>query len=114
MFTMPYFGTRIGEEDFPRLDPGDSDERRLLIEGEHPEYHAALLDPGFDGEVDGVNPRLHIGIHEVVANQLWDGDPPEAWHAAKRHADCPRHPPILAPSEKVPPIAQLAGIYRES
>jgi hypothetical protein len=56
MFAMPYFGTRIGEEDYPRLDPGDPDERRLLIEGEHPEYHAVLEDPGFDGEIDGVNP----------------------------------------------------------
>ena len=28
MFAMPYFGTRIGEEDYPRLDPGDPDERR--------------------------------------------------------------------------------------
>jgi Plasmid pRiA4b ORF-3-like protein/Domain of unknown function (DUF1841) len=87
MFAMPYFGTRIGEEDYPRLDPGDPDERRLLIEGEHPEYHAALVDSAFDGEMDGVNPRLHIAIHEVVANQLWDDDPPEAWRAAKRLRD---------------------------
>jgi hypothetical protein len=84
MFAMPYFGTRIGDEDYPRLDPGDPDERRLLIEGEHPAYHGALTDPAFDGEIDGVNPRLHIAIHEVVANQLWDNDPPEAWRAAKR------------------------------
>jgi hypothetical protein len=84
LFTMPYFGTRIGDEDFPQLDPGDPDERRLLIEGEHPEYHAVLDDPSFDGDVEGVNPRLHCAIHEVVANQLWDDDPPEAWQAAKR------------------------------
>jgi hypothetical protein len=87
MFAMPYFGTRIGEEDYPRLNPGDPDERRLLIEGEHPEYHAALADPAFDGEIDGVNPRLHIAIHEVVANQLWEDDPAEAWRAAKRLHD---------------------------
>jgi Plasmid pRiA4b ORF-3-like protein/Domain of unknown function (DUF1841) len=87
MFAMPYFGTRIGEEDYPRLDPGDPDERRLLIEGEHPEYHAALADPASDGEIDGVNPRLHIAIHEVVANQLWEDDPAEAWRAAKRLRD---------------------------
>jgi hypothetical protein len=87
MFAMPYFGTRIGEEDYPRLDPGDPDERRLLIEGEHPEYHGALADPAFDGEIDGVNPRLHIAIHEVVANQLWENDPTEAWRAAKRLRD---------------------------
>jgi hypothetical protein len=90
MFAMPFFGTRIGDEDFLELDPGDGDERRLLIEGEHPEYHAALLDPAFDGEVDGVNPRLHVAIHEVVANQLWDDDPPEAWQAAKRLRDAGR------------------------
>jgi hypothetical protein len=87
MFTMPYFGTRIGDQDYPRLDPSDSDERRLLIEGEHPEYHASLTDPAFDGEIDGVNPRLHIAIHEVVASQLWDDDPPETWRAAKRLRD---------------------------
>jgi hypothetical protein len=87
MFAMPYFGTRVGEEDYPRLDPGDPDERRLLIEGEHPEYHAVLDDQGFEGEVDGVNPRLHIAIHEVVANQLWEDEPPEAWRAAKRLRD---------------------------
>lgn len=84
MFTMPYFGTRIGDEDYPDLDPGDPDERGLLIQGEHPEYHQALDDPSFDGEIDGVSPRLHIAIHEIVANQLWEDDPPEAWEAAKR------------------------------
>jgi hypothetical protein len=87
LFAMPYFGTRIGDEDYPRLDPGDPDERRLLIEGEHPDYHAALVAPAFDGEVDGVNPRLHIAIHEVVANQLWEDDPAAAWRAAKRLRD---------------------------
>jgi hypothetical protein len=87
MFAMPFFGTRIGDEEFPELDPGDADERRLLIEGEHPEYHAALDDPAFEGEIDGVNPRLHLAIHEVVANQLWDDDPPQAWQAARRLRD---------------------------
>lgn len=87
MFAMPFFGTRIGDEDFPRLDPGDADERRLLIEGEHPEYQAALADPAFDGAVEGVSPRLHIAMHEIIANQLWDDDPPEAWRAAQRLRD---------------------------
>jgi hypothetical protein len=87
MFTMPYFGTRIGDDDYPRLDPNDPDERGILIEGEHPEYHDALADPGFEGEIDGVNPRLHLVMHEIVANQLWDNDPPETWHAARRLRD---------------------------
>lgn len=84
MLAMPYVGTRIGDEDFPRLHPGDPDERRLLVIGEHPEYHAALDDPGFAGEVDGVDPELHITVHEIIAAQLWDDDPPEVWQAAQR------------------------------
>lgn len=84
LFAMPYVGTRIGEEDFPRLDPGDPDERRLLVIGEHPEYHDALDDAGFHGVVDGIDPNLHVALHEIVAAQLWDDDPPEAWQAAQR------------------------------
>jgi Domain of unknown function (DUF1841) len=83
MFAVPGVGTRIGDEEFPFLDPSDPDDRGMLIEGEHPEYHDALADPG-SGTVDGVNPRLHITVHEIVANQLWDDDPPEVWQAAKR------------------------------
>lgn len=86
-FAMPYVGTRIGDDDFARLDPNDPDERGLLIQGEHPEYHEALADPAFDGEIDGVNPHLHLVMHEIVANQLWDNDPPEVWAAARRLLD---------------------------
>ncbi|MGH8776035.1 MAG: DUF1841 family protein [Jiangellaceae bacterium] len=86
-FAMPYFGTRIGDEVYPMLDPNDPDERGILIEGEHPEYHAALADPSFHGEIDGVNPGLHVAFHEIVAHQLWDDDPPEAWRAAQRLRD---------------------------
>ena len=32
---------------------------------------------------DVVNPRLHITLHEIVANQLWGDEPPEMWHTAK-------------------------------
>ena len=46
-----------------------------------------LAGPVFEGKIDGVNPRLHIAIHEVVANQLWEDDPAEAWRAAKRLRD---------------------------
>jgi hypothetical protein len=31
-----------------------------------------------------VNPKLHVSMHEIVVNQLWDGDPPETWEAAQR------------------------------
>ena len=83
-FTMPYSGATINDEDFPELDPADPDERGLLIQGEHPEYHEAVTDPAWEGEIDGVNPRLHLIFHEIIANQLWADDPPEVWQAARR------------------------------
>lgn len=73
-----------GEE--MEIDPTDPDERALAIRAEHPEYEHVLDDDTLGDEVlvDGVNPRLHLAMHEMVANQLWDGDPPEAWPAAQR------------------------------
>ena len=87
IFAMPYVGTTIGGEDYPQLDPADPDHRRLLIEGEHPEYHQILTDSVADDDIEGVNPRLHLSIHEIVANQLWEDDPPEVWRAARRLRD---------------------------
>jgi hypothetical protein len=66
------------------LDPTEQEDRRLMIIAEHPEYHEALADESSPGEVDGVDPALHIAMHEIVATQLWDNDPPEAWQAAQR------------------------------
>jgi hypothetical protein len=31
-----------------------------------------------------MNPRLHIAMHELVANQLWHNDPAEVWETAQR------------------------------
>jgi hypothetical protein len=83
MFAMPSVSAKIGGEEFPFLDPSDLDDRSMLIEGDHPEYHEALADPT-SGTVDGTNPRLHLIVHEIVANQLWDDDPPQVWQAARR------------------------------
>lgn len=87
LFTMPFAGATIDGEDFDRLNPSDPDERGLLIQGEHPELHAALADPHFDNEAAGFSPRFHLTMHEVIANQLWDNDPPEVWQAAQRLRD---------------------------
>ena len=68
------------------LDPADPDERSLIIRFEHPEF-AAALDAGWDEiEIDGtvMNPNLHLALHKVVANQLWDGEPPEVAETARR------------------------------
>jgi len=83
LFVTPTDRALVDGEEL-RLDPADPDERALLIRTEHPEYAQALADPLSDVTVDGVNPRLHISMHEIVANQLWNDDPPGAWAAAKR------------------------------
>ena len=105
MFAMPYFGTRIGDEDFPHLDPNDDDERHMLVIGEHPEFHAAFDDPDFDGGIDGVNPRLHIAIDDIVVTQLWHDDPPQVWRAAHRLQD--------AGLDRLEIIHRLGGVLTE-
>ena len=57
-----------------RLDPADEDDRSLLLAAAHPE-----LDSG-----EEMNPRLHLVMHEIVAKQLVDLDPPEVWETAQR------------------------------
>ena len=90
------------ELDLQLLDPGDEDERALLIEALHPEFADALQ--GDDDVIIGgepVNPRLHVAMYQVVANQLLADDPPETWQTVQRlgrapgtHRACPD--PLLA------------------
>jgi hypothetical protein len=50
--------------DLELLDPGDEDDRALLIEAQHPEFAGALHgedDVMVGGET--VNPRLHVAMH---------------------------------------------------
>ena len=81
----PARGT-LGNVDLWLLDPADPDDRGFLVLAEHPEL-AEAIERGDEEVVVGgepVNPRLHLTLHEVVASQLWDGDPPEAWQTAQR------------------------------
>ena len=64
------------------LDPADPDERALLIRAAHPELDTSLDTVIVDGRE--MNPRLHLTIHEIVAAQLVDDDPPEVWATAQR------------------------------
>jgi hypothetical protein len=69
-----------------RLDPRDADDRALLLRAAHPELLEAI-DSGLETVLlDGqeLNPRLHLAMHEIVANQLISGDPPEVWATAQR------------------------------
>jgi hypothetical protein len=61
------------------LDPADEDDRAELIRLAHPEL-AAAIDAGEDVVVaDGepVNPRLHLLMHQAVADRLLHDDSPE-------------------------------------
>ena len=82
----PAHGTYRGC-DLELLDPGDEDDRELLIEARHPRF-AGAFKSGQDVVIDGraVNPRLHVAMHQVVANQLLAADPPETWQAVQRLA----------------------------
>jgi hypothetical protein len=82
-FAVPTIVTNIDGEEV-EVDPADEDERELLVVAEHPEYRAVLDDPMSDELVEGANPRLHVALHLVIANQLWDDTPPEVWQAARR------------------------------
>jgi len=84
-WAIPPIAGVFGEIDAEQLDPSDPDDRRTLIELDHPALLVAL-DDGNYVVIDGarINPRLHIALHEIVANQLWDDDPPDTWEAAQR------------------------------
>lgn len=83
-FAVPTIVASIDGREEVELDPADEDQRELLILAEHPEYRAVLADPMSDELVEGANPRLHVALHQVIANQLWDDTPPEVWQAARR------------------------------
>jgi hypothetical protein len=64
------------------LDPADPDEHALLIRAAHPELDTERETMTVDGRE--MNPRLHLTLHEIVAAQLADDDPPEVWATAQR------------------------------
>jgi hypothetical protein len=68
------------------LEPEDPDQRAILIRLAHPELDDAI-DAGLE-EIDvrgePMNPRLHLAIHEMVATQVIDDDPPEAFATLQR------------------------------
>lgn len=69
------------------LKPDDDDHLLILLEAYHPELHGAFEHDG-DLEIDGqpMNPRLHLLMHQSVARQLLDDDPPETWRTVQRLA----------------------------
>jgi hypothetical protein len=69
-------------EETQGLDPNDADDRALLIAAAHPELDTDAETAVAEGHE--MNPRLHLTIHEIVASQIVDDDPPEVWSTAQR------------------------------
>jgi hypothetical protein len=61
-------------------------DRHLLILAYHPELQDAIENQVPELKLHGetVNPQLHVTLHEIVANQLWDDNPRRAWRTAQR------------------------------
>jgi hypothetical protein len=81
-FAIPAVEHDLDDLDTSLLDPADADDRALLIRAAHPE-----LDTDHETMVIGgreINPRLHLTLHEIVATQLAEDDPPEVWATAQR------------------------------
>jgi hypothetical protein len=85
-FACPRRTGEIDGIDLADLSPDDPDGRRELILAEHPELQDAIENQIREIELDGqtMSPQMHITLHEAVANQLWDDNPPEAWRTAQR------------------------------
>lgn len=68
------------------LDAHDADDRAALIRLAHPDLDEAIAQNRAEPRVDGVpiNPRLHLIVHEMVATQIIDDDPPEVFETAQR------------------------------
>lgn len=72
--------------DLADLDPADSEDRQLLIAFEHPKLDEAIGSGVQEVVVDGqvMSPTMHLTLHEIVANQIWDGEPDVTWRTAER------------------------------
>jgi Domain of unknown function (DUF1841) len=68
------------------LDPEDPDDRALLIRAAHPDLQATIDNREETVVCGGLdyNPRLHLAMHQIVATQIVDCDPPEVWATAQR------------------------------
>jgi hypothetical protein len=85
-WAVPAGQGRMGDVQLSLLDPGAEGDRHFLILAEHPELQQAIEEDRDEITLHGyaMSPRLHISMHEIVANQLWMDDPPETWQTVQR------------------------------
>lgn len=67
----------------PGLDTVEDDLHELAARA-HPESDDELREEGGAETQGGTNPALHLMLHEMIASQLWQDDPPEVWQTARR------------------------------
>lgn len=74
--------------DLELLHPDDEDELTLLLEAQHLDMEEALErgEKIITSDGEPMNPRLHVTLHVVVANQLLANDPLETWQTVQRLA----------------------------
>lgn len=89
LWLMPPASGVMKDLDLSLLDPADEDDRHMFLLAEHPELWEAIEDDLDEIVLEGrdMSPRLHLSLHEVVANQIWQDDPPEMWITAQRLTD---------------------------
>jgi hypothetical protein len=83
---------------FPDVDRTHRENASIaeLVETDHPEFVAAIEAGRHVVPVEGgheVDPRVHLALHEIVAQQILGDDPPEVWYTAVRleHHGYDRH-----------------------
>ncbi len=76
----------LASVDVGREDLADPDVRAVVIRADHPELDRALADGQDEVQVNGepVSIRLHLQMHQVLATQLVDDEPPEVFQTARR------------------------------
>jgi hypothetical protein len=86
---IPPMSGVMDDLDLSLLDPADEEERRVLLLAEHPELWEAIEGDVDEILIEGVliSPRLHLAVHQEVASQIWQDDPPEMWTTAQRLTD---------------------------
>jgi hypothetical protein len=73
--------------DLDYLDPSDEDELGILIEAVHADWGDAIHSDRLVAVGDHMaNPRLHVALHQVVANQLLADEPRDTWQTVQRLA----------------------------
>ncbi|MHA7154752.1 hypothetical protein [Arthrobacter sp. TMN-50] len=81
---MPYYGTWIGDEDYPHLNANRPGELRLLLLGELKELHGVGKAEYPDGAEPDGSPVWIAALRELVVSQLWNDTPSQVWEAAQR------------------------------